>query len=135
MESNFKFVQLSSYTTPVVSENPRKGWVEYGDDNDYFQYLIDRYNGSPTNNAVISGIIDMIFGQGIDATDSGKNPEAYLQLRKLIKDQELKKVINDYYMLGNGAFQVIYNKDKSSTENIYPLTRSLAASINNCGPA
>ena len=38
MESNFKFVQLSSYTTPVVSENARKGWVEYGDDNDYFQY-------------------------------------------------------------------------------------------------
>jgi hypothetical protein len=100
MESNFKFVQLSSYTSPVVSENARKGWVEYGDDNDYFQYLIDRYNGSPTNNAVISGVIDMIFGQGIDATDSGKNPEGYLQLRKLIKDSELKKVINDYYMLG-----------------------------------
>jgi len=38
--------------------------------------LIDRYNGSPTNNAVISGIIDMIFGEGIDATDSGKNPES-----------------------------------------------------------
>ena len=70
--SQFKFVQLSNYTSPVISENSRKGWVEYGDDNDYFQYLIDRYNGSPTNNAVVSGIIDMIFGQGIDATDSGK---------------------------------------------------------------
>ena len=121
MESNFKFVQLSSYTTPVVSENPRKGWVEYGDDNDYFQYLIDRYNGSPTNNAVISGIIDMIFGQGIDATDSGKNPEAYLQLRKLIKDQELKKVINDYYMLGNGAFQLIYNQNKTKIVEVYHM--------------
>lgn len=121
MESNFKFVQLSSYTTPVVSENPRKGWVEYGDDNDYFQYLIDRYNGSPTNNAVISGIIDMIFGQGIDATDSGKNPDAYLQLRKLIKDQELKKVINDYYMLGNGAFQLIYNQNKTKIVEVYHM--------------
>ena len=119
MESNFKFVQLSSYTSPVVSENARKGWVEYGDDNNYFKYLIDRYNGSPTNNAVISGVIDMIFGEGIDATDSGKNPEGYLQLRKLIKDSELKKVINDYYMLGNGAFQLIYNKDKSKIVEAY----------------
>ena len=119
--SQFKFVQLSSYTSTVVSENPRKGWVEYGDDNDYFQYLIDRYNGSPTNNAVISGIIDMIFGQGIDATDSGKNPEGYLQLRKLIKDSELKKVINDYYMLGNGAFQLIYNENKSKIVEVYHM--------------
>jgi len=119
--SQFKFVQLSSYTSPVVSENPRKGWVEYGDDNDYFQYLIDRYNGSPTNNAVISGVIDMIFGQGIDATDSGKNPEGYLQLRKLIKDSELKKVINDYYMLGNGAFQLIYNENKSKIVEVYHM--------------
>ena len=121
MESNVKFVQLSSYTSPVVSENARKGWVEYGDDNDYFNYLINRYNGSPTNNAVISGVIDMVFGKGVDATDSAKNPQGYLQLKKLIKDEELKKVINDYYMLGNGAFQVIYNKDKSKIVEVYHM--------------
>jgi hypothetical protein len=121
MASNFKFVQLSSYTTPVISENSRKGWVEYGEDNNYFQYLIDRYNGSPTNNAVTSGIIDMIFGKGIDATDSAKNPQGYLQLKKLIKDDELKKVINDYYMLGNGALQVIYNRDKSKVVEVYHM--------------
>lgn len=121
MESSVKFVQLSSYTSPVVSENARKGWVEYGEDNDYFNYLISRYNGSPTNNAVISGVIDMVFGKGIDATDSAKNPQGYLQLKKLIKDSELKKVINDYYMLGNGAFQVIYNKDKSKIVEVYHM--------------
>jgi hypothetical protein len=121
MANNFKFVQLSSYTSPVVSENARKGWVEYGEDNDYFNYLISRYNGSPTNNAVISGVIDMVFGKGIDATDSAKNPQGYLQLKKLIKDNELKKVINDYYMLGNGAFQVIYNKDKSKIVEVYHM--------------
>lgn len=121
MASNVNFVQLSSYTSPQVSENNRLGWVEYGDDNNYFKYLIDRYNGSPTNNAVTSGIIDMIFGKGIDATDSAKNPSGYLELRKLIKDDELKKVINDYYMLGNGAFQVIYNRDKSKIVEVYHM--------------
>ena len=121
MENSIKFVQLSSYTSPVISENSRKGWVEYGADNNYFQYLIDRYNGSPTNNAVTSGIIDMIFGEGIDATDSGKNPEGYIQLRKLIKNPELKKVINDYYMLGNGAFQVIYNQNKSKIVEVHHM--------------
>lgn len=121
MANNINFVQLSSYTSPAISENARSGWVEYGEDNNYFQYLIDRYNGSPTNNAVVSGVIDMIFGKGIDATDSDKNPEGYLQLRKLIKDSELKKVINDYYLLGNGAFQVIYNRDKSKIVEVYHM--------------
>ena len=121
MANNINFVQLSSYTSPAISENARSGWVEYGEDNNYFQYLIDRYNGSPTNNAVVSGVIDMIFGKGLDATDSGDNPEGYLQLRKLIKDSELKKVINDYYLLGNGAFQVIYNRDKSKIVEVYHM--------------
>jgi len=121
MANNINFVQLSSYTSPAISENSRLGWVEYGEDNNYFQYLIDRYNGSPTNNAVVSGVIDMIFGKGIDATDSSDNPEGYLQLRKLIKDSELKKVINDYYLLGNGAFQVIYNRDKSKIVEVYHM--------------
>ena len=63
----------------------------------------------------------MIFGEGLDATDSGKNPEGYLQLRKLIKDEELKKVINDYYMLGNGALQLIYNQNKSKIVEVYHM--------------
>ena len=121
MANNVNFVQLSSYTSPSISENSRLGWVEYGDDNNYFQYLIDRYNGSPTNNAVISGIIDQIFGQGLDALDSGRNTEGYLQCRQLIKDAELKKVINDYYLLGNGAFQVIYNQDKSKIAEVHHM--------------
>ena len=32
--------------------------------------MIDRYNGSPTNNAIINGISEMIYGKGLDATDS-----------------------------------------------------------------
>ena len=42
------FVNLSTYTSPEVKEEPHKEWIEYGANNNYFQYLIDRYNGSPT---------------------------------------------------------------------------------------
>ena len=37
-------LNLSSYTKPEVYESKKNDWVEYGDQNDYFQYLIDRYN-------------------------------------------------------------------------------------------
>ena len=78
--SNIRFVNLSNYTTPEVKEYRDKDWVAYGESNNYFQYLIDRYNGSATNNAIINGITELIYGQGWDATDSTRKPEAYAQM-------------------------------------------------------
>ena len=46
--SKISVVNLSSYTTPKVVEYRNKDYVSYGDDNNYFKYLIDRYNDSPT---------------------------------------------------------------------------------------
>ena len=43
-----RFVDLASYTTPEVKEQKNRDWVEYGADNNYFQYLIDRYNTQPS---------------------------------------------------------------------------------------
>ena len=51
-------VNMSSYTRPEIKEQYNRDWVEYGDDNNYFNYLIDRYNGSATNNAAINGIAE-----------------------------------------------------------------------------
>ena len=54
--NDLRVINLSSYTTPKIIEYRNKEWIAYGEDNDYFKYLIDRYNGSPTNNAVINAI-------------------------------------------------------------------------------
>ena len=66
--SEFGFVNLSTYTSPEIKEVNGKDWIEYGADNNYFQYLIDRYNGSPTNNAAVNGISQAIYGKGLNAT-------------------------------------------------------------------
>ena len=121
MESNIRLINLASYTTPQISENPRLSWVEYGDDNNFFSYLIDLYNGSPTNNAVITGIVDMIYGKGVDAANAAENPAGYMELKRLIQPEQLKRVVNDFYMLGNAAFQVIYTADKSKIAEVYHM--------------
>ena len=51
-------VNMSSYTRPEIVEQYNRDWVEYGEDNNYFDYLIDRYNGSATNNAAIKQSIN-----------------------------------------------------------------------------
>ena len=62
-------LSLSNYVSPSIEEKKNKAFVTYGDKNSYFQYLIDRYNGSPTNNAIINALSEMIYGKGLDATD------------------------------------------------------------------
>ena len=121
MENNIRLVQFDSYVAPAIVENPRLDWVEYGDDNNYYQYLIDRRNGSATNNAVITGIVDMIYGKGLDATDSATNPSAFLELRRLISDECAYRFANDVYWLGNGALQVLWNADKSAIAEVTHL--------------
>ena len=105
-------ISLSSYTKPEVTEQRNKDWVEYGADNNYYQYLIDRYNGSPTNNAIVNAISDLIYGKGLDATDSNRKPQEYAAMRSLIHSDCLRKVTADLKMMGQCAFQIIYTKDR-----------------------
>ena len=72
----------------AVKEVANKDWIEYGEDNNYFQYLIDRYNGSPTNSAAINGISQQIYGKGINATDANKKPEDYAKMITLLKPND-----------------------------------------------
>ena len=111
--SEYGFVNLSTYTSPEIKEIRNKGWVEYGADNDYFQFLIDRYNGSPTNNAAINGISQAIYGKGLNATDSNRKPEEYAQMISLFHKDCVRKLCYDLKLMGQCAMQVIYSKDRS----------------------
>ena len=111
--SNIRIVNLASHTTPQVVEDNRKEWVAYGDDNNYFQYLIDRYNGSATNNAIINGMTELIYGKGLYATDAARKPDEYAMMKSLFSRTCMRKVTFDLKAMGQAAFQVIYNKDKT----------------------
>jgi hypothetical protein len=110
-EKNYFIVNMASYTSPSVTETPNKEWVEYGDDNNYFQYLIDLYYGSPTNNACIKGKADMIFGHGPEVVRADRHLKGYLDFKILFSDEQVKKVVMDLTMLGMGAFQLVKSKD------------------------
>ena len=116
--SEIRIVNLSSYTTPTVVEDNRKEWVAYGSDNNYYTHLIDRYNGSATNNAIINGMSVMIYGKGLHATDAQRKPDQYAQMKSLFSRQCMRKVTFDLKALGQAAFQVIYNKDKSKVVQV-----------------
>ena len=111
--NSIRVVNLSGYEIPEVKEVYSKKWIAYGENNDYFDTLIERYLGSPTNSRCINGIVDMVYGRGLEATDSAEFPEMYAKFKVLIRPKDVKRVANDYKMLGQAAMQVVYNKSKT----------------------
>ena len=71
--SNLHILNLAKYEKPEVVEDKRNDWVNYGDDNNYFQWLIERFENSPTNNAIINNISRLIVGRGLYAKDANND--------------------------------------------------------------
>tara|TARA_R110000824_G_scaffold98305_2_gene234564 strand:- start:1211 stop:3031 length:1821 start_codon:yes stop_codon:yes gene_type:complete len=117
-KSAVSIVTLSSYTSPKVVESSTNEWVGFGADNNYFQYIIDRYNGSATNNAAINGISQMIFGKGLDALNSSKNPESYARMISLLKKDDVRKNCYDLKLTGQTAIQVVFSNNGTKVEKV-----------------
>jgi len=58
-------IQMSNYVKPVVEELIGRKWVLNGDKNKFFEFIISRYSGSPTNESVINVYCQLIYGKGI----------------------------------------------------------------------
>lgn len=131
--NNVHILSLSSYNSPTITESKNKEFVEYGVDNNYFQYLIDRFLYSNTNHAIITGVANMIYGKGIDATDSNRKPNEYAQMMSIVKKDCLRKVALERKLLGMAAMQVIYFNGKVKSVEHFPMHTLRAEKCNDKG--
>ena len=131
--SEFFVTKLAAYTAPEVVELKNKDWVQYGVDNDYFNYIIDVNNNSTTCRAITIGISNMIYGKGLAAHDADKRPEQYAQMMSLFKKSDLRKFINDYKVLGMAAFQLVYQDGKVKQVHHFPMETLRAEKCNDEG--
>ena len=129
------FVNLSTYTSPEIVEIKNKDWVDYGRDNNYFGFLIDRYNGSPTNNASINGISQAIYGKGLNATNANKKPDQYAQMVSMFGKNVVRKLCYDLKLMGQCAAQIIYSKDRKKIVKVehFPIETLRAEKANEKG--
>ena len=130
---NLHIVNLASYNRPKISEDKNRDWVEYGDDNDYYSYLIELYTNSTTNHSIINGISNMIYGKGLDALNSSSKPNEYAAMRSIVSDSCLRKVVLDLKLLGEGSFQVLYKKGEVVKAEHFPRQTLRAEKCNEDG--
>ena len=116
------FVNLSSYVLPEIKEETGKfNYVKFGENNDYFQILIDRYVGSPTNHAIINSISQQIYGKGLNATDANKKPEEYAMMIRMFSKECVRRLCTDLKMLGQCSAQLIYSKNRTKIVKVQHL--------------
>ena len=103
----------SAYQAPSIGEEKAsKGeYITYGENNDYYDCLIDYFTTSPTNARCVNGIADLIFGQGLETTSEDRKEFAKVQM--LMGKEDIRKIAVDLKLLGQGMAQVTYNKSKT----------------------
>ena len=120
-------IHLAEFNLPQVTETTNKDWIQFGTDNMYPQYLLELYNGSSINNAIIKGVSAMIYGEGLDATDkqdSEEHKEQWLRLTSLLGHSQkdlLKCLAFDLKLFGMCYVNTIWNKPRTKIVEMYHI--------------
>ncbi len=123
-----RVIQLSNYVKPPVVETMTNDWVLNGPANGYFKYIVDRYNGSPTNSALIDAYTDRIYGKGLSVVNAKTNAGEYARLLSILSPEETRKITFDFYLYGSACVQIIYAKSSERTiSQIKLLDRNMVA--------
>ena len=125
--NNLHILNLAKYEAPIVEESKRDNWVTYGDKNSYFDFLIQRYKNSTTNNAIINNISRLIYGRGLFALDANRKPNEYAQMMALFNQDCLRKLCFELKSLGQCAIQVHYDKSHKKILKAYHIPVQLLA--------
>jgi len=110
--SDIRLFQFSNYVRPKLKVNKARNWVLNGDKNKFYQYIIDRNNGSPTNASINNSYSDLIYGKGLAAKNASINLKDWTKLVTILKPEDLQAIIKDYQIFGECSFQIVKTKGK-----------------------
>lgn len=123
---SFSIVNLNNgVEMPIIKEGGRKEWVEFGEDNLFFEYLIDIFTErSITHRAITDRKIDMISANGFDTTGQESLQYKEFLLNRFDSDnlEELtNKITMDYEVTDSFAIGVIWNNDGTKISQLYHI--------------
>lgn len=123
-----KFLKFDQVPLPIYKEVKGKDYIYYGEKNDYPNYLLRLYNNSAKHNAIVTGKVDYICGNGweVSTDDELAKAQAYSMMDKVNKhgeslDEITKKISTDMTIFGGYYLQVIWSKDKTKIAELYHI--------------
>ena len=122
-------LKLNEYQERSYAERPSNmGYVSYGDDNLFPQYLIDLFKSSATHNALCTSIAYMIYGDGVQADTL----DARLKIQEWGLQDEVRKACLDLKIQGGFALEVVYSIDRTTIAKVRhcPFENVRSAEVN-----
>lgn len=123
----FQRINFHDNKLPVFKENKAKGFVTFGADNLYPDFLIELFNKSPKHNAIVSAKASYVAGIGTDVfgqntTDIAKAEAKLKNINAYETYEELKaKVAYDAELFNGFCVEVIWNKAKTAPSEYYHI--------------
>lgn len=124
-KSDIRLIQLNNYVRPTIVESKFNGYVKNGKKpTEFYDYVIDRYKGSPTNAAINNSYIDRIYGKGLSPYSTKFDSNMWVMLRKYLKPKDVKAIATDYQIFGEASIQII-EKRGGEIESITHIAQNL----------
>jgi DNA-binding MarR family transcriptional regulator len=121
-----KFLKFDDVPLPIYKEVKGKDYIFYGERNDYPNYLLRIYNNSAKHNAIVTGKVDYICGNGwtVKAEDEMQKAKAFGIIDRVnTKEESLNEVTNklvtDLTIFGGYYLQVIWTKATGEIAELY----------------
>lgn len=108
MSSEFLLIQFAEAKQPEYREKKKEGYIEYGDRNDYPNYLVELFNKSAKHNAIVRNKVHYICGNGWTGNEQFiEKPNRSENLNDLTR-----KISLDLELFGGAYIEVIWGLGK-----------------------
>ena len=121
--SNIKFsFQQPAYNKPVMREVKGQDYITWGNDNKYPDFLLDQFEGSSLNNAIIIRKLSEIVGKGLYSELNVRGINKFIEKCNVLNESLndiFYKCVRDFIIFGGFSIQVVYTKATGKIAEIY----------------
>lgn len=110
-------IQSISSIENIEVENRREDWLNWGERNNYPQFVLELRETSPTLAVSIDAKTSLSLGNGVEIEGLGN----VLVNRFESITEVYYKLLYDAWLFGGYALEVIWNRDRTAIESIYHL--------------
>jgi hypothetical protein len=112
MMDNLVILTFAEAKQPEYREKKGVGYIEFGDKNDYPNYLLSLYNKSAKHNAIVKGKVNYITGNGWAAKEDDVKAEEFINKANPYEslNDVTRKVSIDIEVFGGAYLEIVWSK-------------------------
>jgi len=112
MMDNLVILTFAEAKQPEYREKKGVGYIEFGDKNDYPNYLLSLYNKSAKHNAIVKGKVNYITGNGWAAKEDDVKAEEFINNANPYESliDVTRKVSIDIEVFGGAYMEIVWSK-------------------------